>query len=118
MSTRSGWWRWLPRLLAIAYALFLSLFAFDSWEGVGFWEGLVGFLVHLSPVYAVLIALAVAWRWPRAGGVLFLALAVGFTLIFGWREAVVLAALAGPPVVVGVLFLLSGSGGAARARVA
>ena len=90
MSTRSGWWRWLPRLLAIAYALFLSLFAFDSWEGVGFWEGLVGFLV----------------------------LAVGFTLIFGWREAVVLAALAGPPVVVGVLFLLSGSGGAARARVA
>lgn len=118
MTHRSASWRWLPRLLAIAYALFLSLFAFDSWEGVGFWEGLGHFLVHLAPVYVVLFALAVAWHWPRVGGVLFVVLAIGFTLVFGWREAVVLAALAAPPVVIGLLFLLDGYGGRARAKIA
>jgi hypothetical protein len=106
MSTSAAVLRWLPRLLAILYALFLSLFAFDVWEGVSFWQGLAGFVVHLLPVYFVLFALVVGWSWPRVGGVLFLALAVGFSLAFGWREAALLAMMAGPLVVIGVLFLL------------
>ncbi len=36
MSPSTVLTRWLPRLLAILYGLLLSLFAFDSWEGVGF----------------------------------------------------------------------------------
>lgn len=116
MSPSAVVFRWLPRLLAILYALFLSLFAFDSWEGVSFWQGLAGFLVHLLPVYFVLFTLVVAWSWPRAGGVLFLALAVGFSLAFGWREAVLLAMMAGPLVVIGVLFLMAGWGAEARLR--
>lgn len=108
MTTSSVVWRWLPRLLALLYAAFLSLFAFDSWEGVGFWQGLAAFLVHLLPVYFVLLALVIGWRRPQAGGVLFLALAVVFAVFFGWREAAVLALMGGPLVVIGVLFLLVG----------
>lgn len=108
--------RWLPRLLAILYALFLSLFAFDAWEGVGFWAGLVGFIIHLLPVYFVLLALVLAWRRPRLGGCAFLALAVGFSLFYGWREPALLALMAGPLVVVGLLFLLDGWRPSARPR--
>lgn len=108
MSTSVTLLRWLPRLLAIVYALFLSLFAFDAWEGVGFWEGLAAFIVHLLPVYFVLFALVVAWGRPRAGGVLFLVLAVVFTVFYGWREPAVLALMAGPLVVIGLLLLVVG----------
>ena len=106
MTTVSPLLRWLPRLLAVAYALFLSLFAFDVWEGVSFWEGLAGFIVHLMPVYFVLFALIVGWNRPRAGGVLFLVLAVAFSLFYGWDEPALLALMAGPLVVVGLLFLV------------
>lgn len=108
MSNQSTLLRWLPRLLAVGYALFLSLFAFDVWEGVSFWEGLAGFIVHLMPVYFVLFALVIGWNRPRAGGVLFLALAAGFSLFYGWREAALLALMAGSLVVIGLLFLLAG----------
>lgn len=116
MSSSAVWTRWLPRLLAILYALFLSLFASDAWEGVGFWEGLVGFFIHLRPVYLVLFALVVAWSWPRAGGVLFLALAVGFSWFFGWTEPALLALMAGPLVVIGLLFLVGGWRSSPRPR--
>ena len=98
---------WGPRVLGLLYALFLSLFAFDSWEGVSsFWEGLVGFFIHLLPVYIILFLLVVGWRWPRWGGVGFLILAVAFTLVFGWRDPLTILLLGGPPVLIGVLFLL------------
>lgn len=109
LKDTSLWVRWSPRVLAILYALFLSLFAFDSWEGAAtFWEGLAGFLIHLMPVYVVAAALAAGWRWPRAGGVLFLALAAGFALVFNWSEPLTLLLMAGPPALAGVLFLLGG----------
>lgn len=79
-------------------------------------EQVVGFLIHLAPVYAVVLALVFAWRWPRLGGVLFLALAVGFAFAFGWREMGILVLMAGPLVVAGVLFLASGWVGRARLR--
>lgn len=108
MSSSTVLTRWLPRLLAILYAVFLSLFAFDAWEGFDFWNGLAAFIVHLMPVYFVLFVLVIAWNRPRAGGVAFLALAVGFSLFYGWTKPVVLAAMAGPLVVIGLLFLVGG----------
>jgi len=103
-------WRWLPRALGSLYALFLSLFAFDSWEGVSsFWQGLARFLVHLAPVYGVVIAVAIGWRRPKLAGWLLLALAAVFSVVFGWRELELLLILAGPPVLTGALFLLDGS---------
>jgi hypothetical protein len=86
--------------------VFISLFALDVWgTGAGFWAELAGFLVHLLPVYLILAALVIGWRRPRLGGVLFLLLATGFGLFFGWNEPATLLLLALPPTVTGLLFI-------------
>lgn len=97
---------WLPRVLGLVYAAFISVFALDAWgTGAGFWAELAGFLIHLIPTYLILAALVIAWGRPRLGGILFLLLATGFGLIFGWNEPVTLLLLALPPTVVGLLFI-------------
>lgn len=101
---------WSPRVLAILYAIFISLFAFDVWSMDGtFWERLGGFLIHLAPTYTILIALFVAWRWPLLGGSLFIAVAVIFSVLFGWeQEWQSFLLLGAPPVIIGLLFLWDG----------
>jgi hypothetical protein len=101
--------RWTPRVPGVVYAAFISLFAMDVWgTGIGFWEKLAGFLIHLMPAYVVVVVLIVAWKWPWIGGGLFIALAVAFSLVFGWREMSVLLLMALPLVLIGLLFLADG----------
>lgn len=101
--------RWAPRLLSILYMAFLALFAFDVWGVAGdFVEKLAGFFIHLMPVYAVGMALLLAWRWRVLGGLLFLGLAAGFALVFDWDQLGTLLVMSGPLVVIGGLFLFDG----------
>lgn len=97
---------WLPRVLGILFALFLSLFAFDVFgEGVSFGEALPGFLVHLTPTYLVLIAVAVGWRRPLLGGVLFIALVLLYVVVFR-GELYGYVFIGGPLLLIALLFLL------------
>ena len=49
---------WTPRILCILFAIFLSLFALDVFgEGLGFWKTILALLIHLVPVYIVVIVL-------------------------------------------------------------
>jgi hypothetical protein len=105
-ATTRAVWHWMPRAIGVLYAAFISIFALDAWgTGAGFWEELAGFLIHLIPTFLVIIALVIAWKWPRVGGFLFMGLAVAFTLFFGWREIEILLLLALPLAIIGVLFL-------------
>lgn len=98
--------RWTPRLLGLLFAGFLALFALDAHEGHhGFWPTLLAAVLHLIPVALVLAALAVAWRWPRPGALLFLGLAAAYT-VFAWEHPSWILVIAGPPCLIGVLFLL------------
>ncbi len=107
--------RWGPRALAGAYALFLSLFALDAWgTGAGFWNELGDFLIHLTPAYIVVFALIIAWKRPRAGGLLFIGLAILFAWVFDWRTMSLLLPLALPLVIIGLLFLVAGRPGRPR----
>ena len=59
---------WAPRVLGILFALFVSIFALDVFgqatvSGARF----RALLMHLIPVYILLIALAIGWRWEWAG---------------------------------------------------
>ena len=64
--------------------MFLSLFALDVFsEGYGFWETILALLIHLIPVYIVVIVLVIAWRREWVGAVLFNALAL-FYLVWSW----------------------------------
>lgn len=97
------WLYWLPRGLALLLAGFIGLFALDMFSGeYSLSEALVGFFLHLAPTWLILLALAVAWRWERAGAGLFLALSVVFLLWFG---ADVILLLPAPALVIGLLFL-------------
>jgi hypothetical protein len=101
--------RWTPRVLALAYLAFLGLFALDVFsEASGFWQTIGAFLAHLIPHAVVLLTLLIAWRWSRIGGAMFIALGAAYIVwawgIFPWS---VYAVIAGPPAVIGVLFILS-----------
>jgi hypothetical protein len=100
---------WAPRVLSIIFAMFLSLFALDVFsEGYGLGEAIIGLLIHLVPVYIVVILLTIAWRWEWIGAIVFVALAL-FYLILGWGRFHWSAYLgiSGPLVLLGGLFLLS-----------
>ena len=100
---------WTPRILCIIFAMFMSLFALDVFsEGRGFWETILALLIHLIPVYLVVIVLVIAWRREWVGAILFNALAV-FYVVWAWGRFPwsVYAMISGPLVIMGVLFLFN-----------
>ena len=101
---------WSPRVLGILFAIFISLFALDVFmEGYGFWETIVALVMHLIPTAIILIILAIAWRWERVGGFIFIALGVLYIALFWdpsrWPAYLMIS---GPLFLVGVLFILDG----------
>ncbi len=100
---------WTPRILCALFAVFVSLFALDVFsEGKNFGEAILAFLIHLIPTAAILVILAVAWRWEWIGGVLFSALGVLYLADvwgrFHWSAYLVIS---GPLLLVGALFLVN-----------
>ena len=98
---------WAARIVAIAIALLLALLSLDSiQEREGFWLRTMSLLLHLIPTYLVLIALAVAWRRPKLGGMMFLALAAAYVIAilpqFSWPATLTIS---GPLLLAGVLFI-------------
>ncbi len=100
---------WLPRILSIVFALFISLFALDVFgEGYGFWQTLVALLIHLVPTYLVIIGLVLAWRWEWAGAVWFTALGLWYLLIArGDLQWSVVLLIPGPLFLIAILFLIA-----------
>ena len=100
---------WMPRVLCVLFAVFISLFALDVFgEGYGFWETIVALLMHLIPTGIILIALAIAWRWEWIGAILFVALGAWY-VIMAWGEFDWIAYLliSGPLFLLGALFLVN-----------
>ncbi len=102
---------WAPRVLCIAYALFISLFALDVFgEGRNFWETAFALFMHLIPTFLIVILLVVSWRREWVGGVFFLVLAVLY-VISSWNRPMITwgtyLLIAGPLVVTGALFLIN-----------
>jgi len=101
--------RWLPRILTIAYILFISLFALDAFSSdVSLFAKIGGFLIHLFPSFLLTAALAVAWKKPLPGGILFLALGVLATLFWNtYRQFLSFIVLSLPMLTSGLLFIVS-----------
>jgi hypothetical protein len=99
---------WTPRLLSILFAFFISLFAFDVFDvGYGFWETVLALLIHLVPVFILLIGLVIAWRWEWVGALIFWGFAVCYVAItWGQFPLFVYLLMAGVPFVVGILWLV------------
>ena len=96
-------------MLCILFAIFLGLFALDVFsESYGFWQTILALLIHLVPVYIVVIALVIAWRWEWVGACVFIALAL-FYLVWsrGRLQWSAYLGISGPLMVIGVLFLFN-----------
>ena len=99
---------WTPRVLTIAFILFLALFAMDVFgEGYGFWGTVVALVMHLVPNLVLALVLVLAWKREWIGGVLFAGLGT-FYLVMAWGKVhwSAFAAISGPLFLVAVLFLI------------
>lgn len=99
---------WTPRILAILFVIFLSLFSLDVFSEYQGWVALPALLIHLLIPGVLLLAIIAAWKWDLIGVVLFFSFAlfyiwqVGFNRPWSWYIVI-----SGPAVIVGILFLLS-----------
>ena len=103
---------WTPRILCLIFAVFISLFALDVFEGgKGFWETSVALLLHLVPTIIIVAVLVVSWRREWIGGILFIALGI-FYVVWTWGRGgrshwAAYALISGPLLLIGILFLLN-----------
>lgn len=108
-ETTRAWVYWTPRILCLAFAAFLGVFALDVFSmSLGFWHTGLALLMHLIPSGIVLIALVVVWRREWIGAVLFPLLAA-YHLVTKWGQLdwSGYAVIDGPLLLLGVLFWLS-----------
>jgi hypothetical protein len=100
---------WTPRVLCIAFAGFLGIFAPDVFGmSLNFEHKALALLLHLIPAAVVFAALAIVWRREWIGAIIFPLLAV-FHLVTKWGQLdwAGYAMIDGPLLVLGVLLLLN-----------
>lgn len=91
---------WIPRVIGTLVALFIGIFAFDAIQ-----EGLLAFLLHLTPMFVLLAVVALSWRWPWVGAGVFTGLAILYAMTSPRLDWIL--SISGPLVVVGLLFFVS-----------
>jgi hypothetical protein len=97
---------WAPRILSIIMVCFISIFAFDVFDGGNTgWELVLALFIHLLPSIVAVIIIIVAWKKEQIGGWLFIALGVGFVFLGRFQLATILI-IALPVVIIGAMFLL------------
>ncbi len=99
---------WSPRVLAVLFALFLSLFAMDVFnEPGGFISIAAAFLIHLIPAFIILIVLLISWKREWIGAFIYMFL--GFYYIYTAADKfdyITLAVISGPLFLLSVLFFI------------
>jgi len=64
---------WTPRITSIIFILFLAMFSLDVFDGnPGFWEIILGLLIHNVPVFFLIGILLVSWKYEFVGGIGFI----------------------------------------------
>lgn len=89
---------WFPRVLAVLYIAFISLFALDT---LGEPQWLLALAIHLIPSYILAFLTFVSWKKVKLGGSLFLATAVLSIFII---DSLLITL---PVTAIGILFLAS-----------
>jgi hypothetical protein len=100
---------WLPRVVALLFAAFVSLFALDVFgAGYTFWETVLALAMHLLPVGILLVGILIAWRWEWVGTLFLMGWAVWYlAMAWGQFPFSVYLLLAILPFTIGLLFLLN-----------
>lgn len=103
--------RFFARLLSIIYANFIIIFSLDVFEEIeylGFWKKTFALFIHLIPGLIILIIFLLSWKKEWISGLLCLSLAIAYSMFtWGWFEWTVYCVIAGPLIMMGILFLIS-----------
>jgi hypothetical protein len=99
---------WFTRILAILSILILIPFTLDAFGGnEPVIRQILSFLKHNIPVFILIIALIIAWKYEIAGGMifilLFIALGIYWDSFIGNSGSLILII---PYLLVGILFIL------------
>jgi hypothetical protein len=95
---------WLPRIVNLALALFLSIFSLDVFEeGYSIGKLILALLMHLLPSLALIILLGVSWKRPQAGALVFPLLALSYAWI-SRNNLSAIAAIGLPLLITGLLY--------------
>ena len=101
---------WTPRVLAILFILFVSMFALDVFsEGYGLFKLIGALLIHLIPTFLLIPTLIISWKWGKIGGIIFVLLGILFIPMVKMREFSVYLVFAGIPFLIGILFIIDSS---------
>ena len=99
---------WAPRFLGIVVSLFIGLFAFDAFgPGKPLADALLDFAIHLLPALLLLTVVAASWRREWIGALTFIGLAVVYATTMARGRIDWMLLIAGPLLLVGMLFLAS-----------
>lgn len=95
---------WTPRLLTIAFAGFVGLFAIDAFTEEGNTMDVMRvFLIHLTPSLIIVLILVFSWNREWIGGLTFIVLAITYAFYaqshFWW---ILLISI--PLFIIGILF--------------
>ena len=106
---------WAPRVLAIMFIVFLSLFSLDVFDGnYGFWGTVLGLFMHNIPVFILTGILIIAWKYEIIGAIVFILAGLAYMILTILSHAygpwcLALAAsliLAAPAFLIGILFFV------------
>lgn len=100
---------WAPRILAILFTVFISLFALDVFaENYTFLETIVALFMHLIPTYILIASTWLAWKNNLAGGIAFIVIFIFFTSFFHtYKNPIGFFIISLPLLVIGLLFILN-----------
>jgi len=99
---------WIPRVLAMIFIVFLSLFALDTFSGdAPLVKKLAGFFVHLIPSFILVLTWLISWKKPLMGGSIFILLSIAFAFFFRtYRSVPTFLLITFPVALVGILFII------------
>ncbi len=101
--------KFVARLLSLLYAVFISIFSLDVFdEHLSFWKTVLALFIHLIPTFIILFIFLLSWKKEWLSGILCLLLAIVY-FYFSWGKFKwdVYCLIAGPLIMIGILYLLS-----------
>lgn len=111
------WIFWTPRIISIIFILFLSIFSLDTFDFcTGFFNCLLGLLIHNIPVFVLAILLWISWKREVVGAITFFLAGLLYIcqMIFNvlrysgeWYMLSYSLIIAGPAFFIAYLFLLN-----------
>lgn len=97
-----------PRVLSVVLLAILSFFAVEGFQdGVMEPDERSSFVVHLFPVFVLLVITTISWKRARIGGTLFIVGGFFYAFIINEFSASSMAMVATPLILLGVLFHIS-----------